>query len=228
MLLIDDNNQADQTMAFVSLTVNVGSFNDPPHRLGLAHFLEHMIFMGSKEYPDESAYSNHISESGGFANAFTELENTTYYFDIDSEGLLLALHMMANNFLAPLLDADMMERELNAIESEFKMSISDDECKMIQVLMSRADKSHIFNRFMWGSKKSLLTGDKTELWEDLQKFYNNQYSADRMKLVIQCKTTDKLEKLKGDVVECFSQIVNKNLGSQDFSKVDGCGSSNSE
>ena len=82
VLLIQDNNQKQlQTtskMAFVSVAVNVGSFNDPPHRQGLAHFLEHMIFMGSDKYPKENEFSDHISANGGSSNAYTEFEYTNY------------------------------------------------------------------------------------------------------------------------------------------------------
>jgi len=67
-------------MSYCSITVNAGSFNDPPERQGLAHFLEHMIFMGSDKYPDESEYSKHISSHGGYENAYTENEHTNYYF----------------------------------------------------------------------------------------------------------------------------------------------------
>ena len=73
VLLIQDNNQKEiasgESMAYCSLAINVGSFNDPPHRQGMAHFMEHMIFMGSEKYPDEDSYANHISENGGDSNA---------------------------------------------------------------------------------------------------------------------------------------------------------------
>jgi secreted Zn-dependent insulinase-like peptidase len=48
-------------MAYCAIAVNVGSFNDPPHRQGLAHFLEHMIFMGSEKYPAENDFSDFIA-----------------------------------------------------------------------------------------------------------------------------------------------------------------------
>ena len=78
--------------------------------------------MGSEKYPNESSYSEHISENGGYANAFTQLENTNFNFDISYSGLKKALDMMANNFYKPLLDEDCVEREINAIDSEFKMN----------------------------------------------------------------------------------------------------------
>ena len=45
--------------AACSLTIGVGSFSDPPEVPGLAHFLEHMVFMGSKKYPQVMPQSNH-------------------------------------------------------------------------------------------------------------------------------------------------------------------------
>ena len=89
VLLVQDNNQqsSSQQMAYVSIAVNCGSFNDPPHRQGLAHFLEHMIFMGSAKYPNESGFSEHIAKYGGEDNAFTESEYTNYQFKVSYDGL---------------------------------------------------------------------------------------------------------------------------------------------
>ena len=87
VILIQDNNQVAKAeaggkgnMAYCSFAMNVGSLNDPKHRQGLAHFLEHMIFMGSEKYPEESAYSDLISSNGGYTNAWTEYEYTNYQF----------------------------------------------------------------------------------------------------------------------------------------------------
>lgn len=44
---------------------------------GLSHYLEHMLFMGSKKYPDENEYDAYISNNGGMANAYTELVRLT-------------------------------------------------------------------------------------------------------------------------------------------------------
>ena len=80
-------------MAYCSFAVNVGSYNDPAHRQGLAHFLEHMIFMGSDKYPEESAFSDHISSNGGYSNAYTEYEYTNYQFQVNYKALQKALDM---------------------------------------------------------------------------------------------------------------------------------------
>ena len=49
-----------ERMAAAALCVNIGSFSDPPDLPGLAHFLEHMVFMGSSKYPEENAFDEFL------------------------------------------------------------------------------------------------------------------------------------------------------------------------
>ena len=74
-------------MAYCSIVVGAGSFSDLKERPGIAHYLEHMIFMGSEKYPDEDAFSKHLSANGGDSNAYTEDELTNYHFSIKYDGL---------------------------------------------------------------------------------------------------------------------------------------------
>ena len=68
-------------------------------------------------------------------------------------------------------------------------------------------EDHLFNRFMWGNMKSLRKDkDNDSLWDDLRAFFEAEYSADRMKLVIQVKTKDNLKELRGWVKKSFSII----------------------
>ena len=82
-------------MAYCAFAMNVGSYNETEGRYGLAHFLEHMIFMGSEKYPQENVFSDYISAHGGYCNAFTEFEFTNYQFRVDYKGLKEALDMQA-------------------------------------------------------------------------------------------------------------------------------------
>lgn len=167
VLLIQDNNSKELgeggIMASMSLAVNVGCLNDPMDRQGLAHFLEHMIFMGSSKYPDENAFSTHINSHGGYSNAFTDNELTNYHFRVDEKGLYKALDMFAWLLIDPILKEDAQEREIQSIESEFESNYPYDSSRRFQLLCSTSgDKSHIVNRFTWGNLKS-LKGDNKEL-----------------------------------------------------------------
>ena len=93
--------------------------------------------------------------------------------------------MMANNFTKPLLLAETVDREINAIESRYQKAMTDDTVRITQTLQENcSNKDNILNRFIWGNIKSLTEEKEDELLVDLRAFFDKQYSADRMKLVI--------------------------------------------
>ncbi|MDF1832978.1 MAG: insulinase family protein, partial [Porticoccaceae bacterium] len=96
VLLISDS-KAEKSAA--SLNVHVGSFQNPVEREGLAHFLEHMLFLGTEKYPEAGEYQAYISEHGGRHNAYTSLEQTNYFFDVDSAYLVDTLDRFAQFFV---------------------------------------------------------------------------------------------------------------------------------
>lgn len=84
---------------FMFLVKLSGSLSDPVNIAGLAHFCEHMLFLGTKKYPKENEYSQFLSEHAGSSNAFTSGEHTNYYFDISHEHLQGALDRSGVNSL---------------------------------------------------------------------------------------------------------------------------------
>ena len=99
ILLIHNDETAKSAAA---LAVNVGHFNDPKDRQGLAHFLEHMLFLGTKTFPDGSEYQKFISQHGGNHNAWTGTEHTCFFFDITAIHFTAALERFSEFFIAPL------------------------------------------------------------------------------------------------------------------------------
>lgn len=69
----------ESKQAAACMYVASGNLNDPPEAQGLAHFCEHMLFLGTKKYPEEGSYAKYITEHGGNNNAATA-ENYTYYY----------------------------------------------------------------------------------------------------------------------------------------------------
>lgn len=79
VLLVSD---PSSDKAAAAMDIAVGTFSDPPELPGLAHFCEHMLFLGTERYPDEASYSQYLAEKGGYSNAYTSHENTNFHFQL--------------------------------------------------------------------------------------------------------------------------------------------------
>lgn len=173
--------------AAVCVSVGVGSFYDPEECQGLAHFLEHMLFMGSKKYPDENAFDAFISRTGGESNAFTEGEQTTFHFTSKVTALAEALDIFAQFFVEPLMLEDAVDRELNAIESEFQLSKSSEACRVQEVACRTTRKGHPLSLFGWGNLRSLREDPQkngVNPLRMLRELYDRHYVAPNLKLAI--------------------------------------------
>ena len=74
-LLVSD---MDTLISAAALTVGCGQMDDPPEVQGLAHFLEHMVFLGSDKFPDENEFDQYCGKHSGHSNAYTSMHNTTF------------------------------------------------------------------------------------------------------------------------------------------------------
>ena len=85
-----------------------------------------MLFLGTKKYPDENHYSKFLTAHGGQKNAATAEDNTYYFFDIKNERFAEALDIFSQFFKGPLFTESATEREMNAVDSEFRKNLSDE------------------------------------------------------------------------------------------------------
>ncbi|MFA5631366.1 MAG: insulinase family protein [Porticoccaceae bacterium] len=206
VLLVSDS-AADKAAA--SLSIDIGSFENPPEREGLAHFLEHMLFLGTDKYPEPGEYQAFISEHGGTFNAYTSLEETNYFFDVDSQHLMAALDRFARFFVAPLFNPEYVDRERHAVDSEYQLKIKDDSRREWDVLAEIANPEHPFSRFSVGNLETLQDSPENPLRDELLDFYEQYYSASRMKLVVLGK--ESLDDLQRAVADRFADVPHPEL-----------------
>lgn len=197
VLLIENMKKKD---TIVSLMINIGSHNEKIN--GLAHFLEHMLFMGNKKYKEENYYRDTLTKYGGTSNAFTLNNYTCYYFKILSQYVEIILDIFVHFFIDPLFNKDSVDRELESVNSEFNKIYNNDNVKMEDVL-----NKYLFNKydiFTCGNRKTLKIKN---IYEELLSFYNKYYSSNLMKVVIEGNhNTATLVKL----AKKFELIKNKN------------------
>ncbi|ESO95121.1 hypothetical protein LOTGIDRAFT_232210 [Lottia gigantea] len=209
VLLVSD---PDTDKASAALDVNIGYMKDPWELQGLAHFCEHMLFLGTKKYPEENEYNKFLSEHGGSSNAFTSSEHTNFYFDVAAENLAGALDRFSQFFHSPLFTPSATEREVNAVNSENDKNLQNDAWRAAQLERSLANPKHDYYKFGTGNKSTLETLPKAsgiDVRDELLKFHSKYYSSNIMGLCVLGKET--LDELSELVVPLFYDVENKNL-----------------
>jgi len=188
-----------------SMSVGVGSYVNPEGTQGLAHFLEHMLFLGTEKYPDESEYKAYLNNNGGWSNAYTGGDHTNYHFQVFPDAFEGALDRFSQFFIAPLFTEEFTERELNAVESEFQKNIEDDDWRGQRLFRMHTKADHPENHFSTGNTTTLSDAKREELID----FYQTYYSANQMGLSL--VSTQSLDQMEMWVKEYFSAIENKQL-----------------
>tara|TARA_R110001606_G_scaffold74444_1_gene172434 strand:+ start:10048 stop:13065 length:3018 start_codon:yes stop_codon:yes gene_type:complete len=181
VLLVSDP-QAERFAA--SLSVNVGNFQDPDNQQGLAHFLEHMLFLGTKKYPEAGNYQSYINTHGGSHNAYTSTDTTNFYFDIKPTAYEGALDRFSQFFTAPLFSESLTQREKNAVDSEYKAKLKDESRRNNQALKTLLNPKHPYSHFTVGSLDTLKDRPNNPLRKQLLKLYEENYFSENMALVM--------------------------------------------
>ena len=175
-----------------ALAVNTGHIDDPREREGLAHFLEHMLFLGTEKYPDVAEYGNFINANGGYHNAYTTSDHTNYHFEVRHEALATALDRFAQFFIAPTFNADFTGREVNAVHNEAMRHVQNDIWRIFSVSSELYEPSSVERKFAIGNKDTLAGANAAVV----RAFYESHYTADQMALALAGRTSlDELEKL---------------------------------
>ena len=197
--IIMSNKEIDKSA--VSLDVYIGSSDDPKEYQGLAHCLEHVIFLGTKKFPNASEFDNFLNYNNGYSNANTSLDHTNYHFCINNEQLEKGLEMFSEFFIEPLFKEEFINRELNAIESEFKLGYRNDNNRIQNLFLIEGYKNSNFNTFITGNLETL---QKKEIRDKVIEFYNTKYDPKIMSL---CLFSNKgIDELKNIVIKYFSRI----------------------
>ena len=180
--LVVSDPQADKAAA--ALNVNVGSGDDPDDRPGLAHFLEHMLFLGTGKYPDAGEYDRFLAEHGGSGNAATSFAHTSFFFDVDAAHLEGALDRFAQCFVSPRFDRGYVERERQVVHSEFVSRRRNDRLRSFAAWRQTLDPRHPLSRFLDGNAETLADRPGAGVRDALIAFHESRYSSHLMKLVV--------------------------------------------
>jgi zinc protease len=179
-------NREPQGRVAVYLMVGAGSFHEKEEERGLAHFLEHMMFKGTKHYPPGTLVNYFQSigmDFGADANAYTSFDKTVYKLFLPSgseEELRRGFTVMADFARHALLGPEQIEEERGVIISEKRARDSASYRTQVAAMEFAFRGTRLAERMVIGTEKTLLSADR----QGFKTFYDSWYRPDNMVLVI--------------------------------------------
>ena len=200
--------------SFVSIAVRAGHFYDPNDCQGLAHLLEHMLFMGSRHLPKPNAINGFIEQHGGTINAWTGTEYTNYHFNCSGDAIAQTLPAFADMLRQPLFEEDALTNEIKNIHAEFEFKKKDDLRRLYQIHKETCNPEHPFAKFSVGNCDTFSQHECTELKRRLKALHQSFYCALNMRLCIASPMP--IRQLEALVNQCFGTLPSGQLASDDW------------
>lgn len=152
--------------------VNSGSRMESENLSGVSHFIEHMLFKGTKNRTSKEIAST-VDNLGGQINAFTSKECTCYYVKLLDEHINIGLDILSDMFLNPLFDENDIEKERQVILEELKMYEDSPEDLVYDLLMEEIYKTDALGMNIIGTKESLSKMNR----EVIKGYFDEYYVA---------------------------------------------------
>ncbi len=169
----------DTESVSIQVTVQVGSNNEESSKRGISHFLEHMVFEGTKNR-DAETIAREIEGIGGEIGAYTSNERTCFYVNCLKKHFEKGIDILFDVVTNPAFLSEMIEKERGVILSEVKMR--EDESRMHQwtIFLSTLYKNHPARHPVIGYEKNI----KSITRKDLQEFHSKYYLPNNMILSV--------------------------------------------
>ena len=195
--------------SFVSLSVGVGSQTDPIEFSGFTHLIEHLLFTGSKNFPEDNYIEKIVYKYNGENNGVTKSFTTSYYYKIGNGGMKEFAEVLADAVANPLFDEDRIAKEINNVNSEISMRMTFNKklgyYKMLKKIGN--PNARIFRDGFANIDVDQI--DFGDLRNKIIAFHKKYYSANLMSLAI--ITDQPIGPIKELVEKHFNSIPNKTI-----------------
>ncbi|WP_395505178.1 pyrroloquinoline quinone biosynthesis protein PqqF [Ectopseudomonas hydrolytica] len=167
----------------ICLRVAAGSHDEPAAYPGLAHFLEHLLFLGSRGYGVERGLMAYAQGCGGQVNASTQARHTDFVCELPAERLQPALARLLDMLRWPLLDGATQRREREVLDAEYQARSQDADSRIDHALGQALAAGHRCGDFLAGDRTSLEL-EQSAFQEALQGYHRRHYQAGNVRLTL--------------------------------------------
>jgi zinc protease len=147
-----------------------GSADDPPGKSGIAHFLEHLMFKGTKAHP--KGFSDLVAELGGQENAFTAYDYTAYFQRVAKEHLATMMAFEADRMTGLILGDDVVAPERDVVLEERRMRTDSDPAQQLnEAVQASLFPHHPYGTPVIGWSHEIETLDRSDALTYYKRFY---------------------------------------------------------
>ena len=157
--------------AELAIYFKVGGRNDPPGREGLSHFLEHILFRGTAEFPSSLAIESAFESIGGAPNAATDAESTYYYSRVHPDSIKRGMEIFASMLMMPLLAGIDIEKRIVAEEAREDLNEQGDEVNPDTIVSRMLWPRHPLGMPTIGTLESIAAIETSDLEQHLKSYY---------------------------------------------------------
>lgn len=157
--------------AELAIYLKVGGRNDPPGREGLSHFLEHLLFRGTAEYPSSLAIESAFEAVGGAPNAATDAESTYYYSRVHPDSIRRGMEIFASMLMKPLFDGIEIEKRIITEEAREDLNEQGEEVNPDTIVSRMLWPRHPLGMPTIGTLESIAAIERSDVEGHLKNYY---------------------------------------------------------
>lgn len=206
---IFDNKFGNPNFSFSAILVMTGSIFEEKHESGISHFIEHLLFKGSKYYQDMKNFTNKLNSQGMITNAFTSNYITLYHIDSQTKDISDAIDSLVQMVFNPLFrEKDIDEERKVVINELLQRNSSPSQFNMEKVLEIIYKKDNPLHNQVIGDIPTLEKIDK----DDILTYYHKYYQPKNMMFIsITNKDKHNVKKLWTEAYQKYSNLsTNRN------------------
>ena len=161
--------ERDLPIVSIGIAVRHGGVNELLSERGISHFIEHMLYKGTKSRSSKQI-SQEIEKNGGVMNGFTDEQITAFWCKIPSDKLNIALNVLADMVKNPLFDAEEVEKERKVIFEEMEMYHDDPSHYVFDKIQSFLYEKP-FGAPLIGTRESMNSIDRKKMLKKFREVY---------------------------------------------------------
>ena len=163
----------DNNVSCISVFIKVGSVNENESLYGASHFLEHILFKGTKNRPKSIDISKELDSVGAYFNAYTDKDITSFVIKLDSDYLEKAVDIVSDMLLNSLFESKNFELEKRVVVEEINKNLDLPENQTIENLYKIVFKNNPLERSIGATEKSILNYARNDVIDYFKKYYSS-------------------------------------------------------